>query len=188
MKFPIKTAIAALALGIAMPASAALVEVGSGCDSTLPDPDALACAGAYAGNLNSNSNIDDLNDALDILIGGSGFEPDALWADLDPTKAFFSAGGGTTLDFSDTLFGLQILSIHFGDAGSGLGDHTILYLFDFGEAGADSIVLNQQGWSNTVQIPGPIPEPATWAMMLMGFGAVGYAMRRRRKTTLPQLA
>jgi len=24
-----------------------------------------------------------------------------------------------------------------------------------------------------------VPEPATWAMMLMGFGAVGFAMRRR---------
>ena len=24
-----------------------------------------------------------------------------------------------------------------------------------------------------------VPEPATWAMMLMGFGAVGYSMRRR---------
>jgi len=26
-----------------------------------------------------------------------------------------------------------------------------------------------------------IPEPATWAMMIIGFGAVGVAMRRRRK-------
>ena len=28
-----------------------------------------------------------------------------------------------------------------------------------------------------------VPEPATWAMMLVGFGAVGYAMRRRRGVT-----
>ncbi len=28
----------------------------------------------------------------------------------------------------------------------------------------------------------PVPEPATWAMMLLGFGAVGFAMRRTRKT------
>ena len=33
-------------------------------------------------------------------------------------------------------------------------------------------------------IGGAVPEPATWAMMLAGFGAVGGAMRyRRRKTT-----
>ena len=25
-----------------------------------------------------------------------------------------------------------------------------------------------------------VPEPSTWAMMLLGFGAIGYAMRRRR--------
>ncbi len=25
----------------------------------------------------------------------------------------------------------------------------------------------------------PVPEPATWAMMIMGFGLVGFAMRRR---------
>jgi hypothetical protein len=35
-----------------------------------------------------------------------------------------------------------------------------------------------------------VPEPATWAMMLMGFGAAGYSMRRRRRQNggLPQLA
>lgn len=34
-----------------------------------------------------------------------------------------------------------------------------------------------------------VPEPATWGMMLMGFGAAGYAMRRRRRNSgLAQLA
>ncbi len=28
-----------------------------------------------------------------------------------------------------------------------------------------------------------VPEPATWAMMLFGFGAVGFGMRRRKKET-----
>jgi hypothetical protein len=26
---------------------------------------------------------------------------------------------------------------------------------------------------------GPVPEPGTWAMMLLGFGGIGFAMRRR---------
>jgi hypothetical protein len=30
---------------------------------------------------------------------------------------------------------------------------------------------------------GAVPEPATWAMMIGGFGAVGFAMRRRQKVT-----
>ncbi|WP_430418959.1 PEPxxWA-CTERM sorting domain-containing protein [Phenylobacterium sp.] len=34
---------------------------------------------------------------------------------------------------------------------------------------------------NGVDTPtGAVPEPATWAMMLVGFGAAGYAIRRRR--------
>lgn len=30
----------------------------------------------------------------------------------------------------------------------------------------------------------PVPEPATWGMMIAGFGAAGVAMRRRRRKTL----
>jgi hypothetical protein len=31
-----------------------------------------------------------------------------------------------------------------------------------------------------VRVTSAIPEPTTWAMMLIGFGAVGYSMRRRK--------
>jgi hypothetical protein len=33
-----------------------------------------------------------------------------------------------------------------------------------------------------------VPEPATWAMMLLGYGAVGFSMRRRRRPALVQIA
>ena len=29
----------------------------------------------------------------------------------------------------------------------------------------------------------PVPEPATWAMMIIGLGGIGFAMRRKRKGT-----
>jgi hypothetical protein len=32
-----------------------------------------------------------------------------------------------------------------------------------------------------------VPEPGTWAMMLLGFGAAGYSMRRSRRAQ-PRLA
>lgn len=36
----------------------------------------------------------------------------------------------------------------------------------------------------TESLPAPTPEAlATWAMMILGMGAVGYAMRRRQKVT-----
>ena len=35
----------------------------------------------------------------------------------------------------------------------------------------------------------PLPEPGTWALMILGFGAIGLTMRRRgRRTTLAQIA
>ena len=48
---------------------------------------------------------------------------------------------------------------------------------------------NQTGFDNitfgsATPGTGAVPEPSTWAMMLLGFGAVGAAMRRRRKRTL----
>lgn len=34
----------------------------------------------------------------------------------------------------------------------------------------------------------PVPEPSTWAMMLVGFAGIGMAMRRRRRPGLAQIA
>lgn len=33
----------------------------------------------------------------------------------------------------------------------------------------------------------PVPEPSTWALMLVGFGAVGWSMRRRKSASHPRL-
>ena len=39
-------------------------------------------------------------------------------------------------------------------------------------------------WTATFPAAAGVPEPATWAMMLMGFGAMGFAIRRRRDATV----
>jgi PEP-CTERM motif len=36
-----------------------------------------------------------------------------------------------------------------------------------------------------IYTPQAVPEPSTWAMMLLGFGAVGFAMRKRKQTKPP---
>lgn len=55
--------------------------------------------------------------------------------------------------------------------------------FNFGTSSGDNIgpLLDNVRLDVT---PGAVPEPSTWAFMLVGFGAIGMAMRRRR----PQLA
>ncbi len=156
MKLALRTAVAAIAMCAAMPASAALTLIpGFSCSATTTDPDAIACAGSYAGNLNNGADIADLNAAIDAVLGNAGLpaqNPDLIWANIEDTKLFFDELGGV-LTFDDTLFGLNIISIHFGGAGfypPGTGGGTILYLFDFGGAGSNSITLNQNGFSNAV--------------------------------------
>ena len=105
---------------------------------------------------------------------------------IEGTKDLIDSSG-QIITFDEALLGQVILSIHFGDAGSGLGDHTILYLFTF-DTPTTSIDLNQNGFSNGLIIGNGVPEPATWAMMLLGFGAVGFSMRRRRHAMLAQAA
>lgn len=52
-----------------------------------------------------------------------------------------------------------------------------------------SAVWNNQGLDGITftRIETLVPEPATWAMMILGFGAVGFAFRRRREGS-PDLA
>lgn len=58
--------------------------------------------------------------------------------------------------------------------------------------GPTGFPLTIQGWTfensgGAITVPtvnGAIPEPTTWAMLILGFGVVGSAMRRRRSTTL----
>ena len=57
-----------------------------------------------------------------------------------------------------------------------------LLTLDFGSSnvsGSGSIRIALNGGATPA-----VPEPATWAMMLMGFGAMGYAVRRPRKAAV----
>ncbi len=61
----------------------------------------------------------------------------------------------------------------------------------FGYAFTTNNVINSYAFESvagatitaSAAIPAPVPEPATWAMMIGGFGAVGSTMRYRRRKT-----
>jgi hypothetical protein len=43
-------------------------------------------------------------------------------------------------------------------------------------------LYDSTGFTATVESTGAVPEPASWAMLIAGFGLTGAAMRRRRVT------
>ena len=51
-----------------------------------------------------------------------------------------------------------------------------------------SVTVGQVANLEHPEHPPAVPEPATWAMMLLGFGVVGFAMRRGRTERPRQVA
>ena len=60
------------------------------------------------------------------------------------------------------------------------------FTLSYGEccAGPAELIWSFRG----APVGGAVPGPATWAMMLLGFGGIGFAMRRRRSGRLLQVA
>jgi hypothetical protein len=113
----------------------------------------------------------------------AGFTGTAGVATQTPTFAGFPLG--VTSGTYSNLFDLLTASTYNGSFVTANGGTA---------AGAESALLSAIGSGraylniHTTAFPGgeirgflvAVPEPATWAMMLLGFGAIGLAFRRRR--------
>lgn len=185
-------ALATLTVGLAAAptsAGAATVLTGAGvCNqtsTTLPTTTAgnyTSCV-AYSGNLLNQNSIADINAALDALVGGN-YSPDVTWGPLESTEKGITDNGNDAtglLTFSQAISGNVIIGVHIGNADSGADQRTQFYLLNL-TSPTTQLYLNTQGLSDAVVISGvgTVPEPATWALMLLGFGGIGFAMRRRR--------
>jgi hypothetical protein len=112
--------------------------------------------------------------------------------DLAGVYALTLDTSSTGIDFTSAVLtgpgGPYNLIEEFDNGVSEFWNLSSLYL----EAGQYTLTINGDNRSTgslggTVTI-NAVPEPGTWAMMLLGFGAAGYAMRRRRAPVLAQAA
>lgn len=120
------------------------------------------------------------------------FNIELLLSDLEIVNNafFFQSFGGPLRDFSvsgqvvpNGAF-LTGLNLQFGASTIGIGPGIRginASAPTFSAVRTDTIVTTSNRF--TITQVAPVPEPATWAMMLVGFGAVGYSLRSRRKLT-----
>lgn len=169
---------------------------------------AVACVGYYGGNLltggaGSATTATEQNYINQLLSGpattsGAGYTPPytlstgTVLASLGTLSG--TAGQPFTYDFSPLqLSGWTVFAAHFGNfPDSTAPDVTAFWLLNLGSTPTSDITIsNGQGVSNAqIFATAPVPEPATWGMMLLGFAGVGMALRRsrRRSTALMQVA
>ncbi len=117
------------------------------------------------------------------------------------TDSLSTVSGHTILNYSytgsdlATYFGIFQGGSAVGCSGQGCFNNT--YLLFYNPAGFTSgtfdltALFNNPGVSHVDLFDhgGSVPEPASWAMMLLGFGGIGFAMRRsRRNLALPRIA
>lgn len=128
------------------------------------------------------------------------------WAWASPCAAFGSSCGTVDMSYQSgqgwrfptlaeflarpdyTAFGTKCASAWFSQySHCDIGDAATGYIFDYGynvlplgsSPYAESWVVRGEGGG----VPGGVPEAATWAMMIAGFGMVGASLRRRAALT-----
>ena len=95
---------------------------------------------------------------------------------FNPTSVQFSGGGtSTSFDLSGASFNNGLADWVFFDVGGATAGQTFSIVTTAGEGTTATL------GGVSFDAIAAVPEPATWAMMLIGFGGLGCVLRRRAK-------
>lgn len=172
-----RSAIAAAALltSVAMPAQAASL-IGSTATASLLYPGSTVYAGPVSRTVGAG-----------VEFGPGTFAPAAGSIDIGAnTLTFFTnqtatystaSFNGYSIDFS----GRKLTSVTLGGSSS----FAPAFTFNGGNLSFNVSGLSVNAGDSVVfNIAAAVPEPASWAMMIAGFGLAGAALRRRRQATV----
>ncbi|UUR06948.1 PEPxxWA-CTERM sorting domain-containing protein [Sphingomonas glaciei] len=200
-------ATSALAVAVATPASAAITVTASP-GAVQPAENVLANTSATGTTVTGNTN--QTNTSVSITSN------ERITSTTSNGQSRFSAADGSALDQATIALtaGGTLTSAEFNlfNAAADTSSVSIIVngvaqifnigngqnFFGFSATGGDtirSIAFDTNG-SGVVDlrqvrlggVAAAVPEPGTWALMLVGFGAVGVSMRRRRTTHIAQFA
>jgi hypothetical protein len=142
---------------------------------------ATECSGWYSGNLLNNGQQGANVAAQQLALSTIGLNWDGNWNAIDPTKVNASGPGQNVFDFDGLLSGDVWIGIHKGKGGGDGYEGTAFFRLTASDLDSVSLKLNGASSAVVYAQQSPVPEPSTWAMLLLGFGVIGAAMRRRRR-------
>ncbi len=173
--------VGAAALGLASAASATITVDGSNMSWTGPaELDGTTTTIGYSKAGLPKPTFTEWLTFTDTTAGIDSITLDTSSRSVDFTSVYLTPDGGVTQYALSLLYSVGSLeSWGLDDTNLGAGTYTLV--INGTNKGTGSL-------GGTITIQEALPEPGTWAMMLLGFGAVGFSLRRKRTAAIAQLA